>query len=219
MIEIFQKDDLLVNKKEILRYLGYGKNDADEVVLKKIDLATERIAENLSLKVCYEKYPIKKLGEELQFGIVKTNSQSLKRNLQDCESVVFFSATVGIGIDRLIGKFSAVSSIDALVYQAVGTAYIEVLCDAFCEKLVEMEKGKFLRPRFSPGYGDFGIENQKEIFKMLDSTRKIGVSLTESLQMVPSKSVTAIVGISDKKTDCSKKGCENCEKTDCEYRR
>ena len=39
-------------------------------------------------------------------------------------------------------------------------------------------------------------ENQKEIFNMLDVPRKIGVTLTESMQMVPTKSVSAVVGIS-----------------------
>ena len=219
MIESFQKEELIINKKEVLRYLGYGKNDADENVLIKIETASEKLSESLSAKVCYEKYPLEKVGDELSFGMVKTESRSLKRNLQECEEAVVFSSTIGIGVDRLIGKVSAVSPLDAVIYQAIGTAYIEALCDAFCEKLGKMLEGKFLRPRFSPGYGDFGIENQKEIFDMLSVTRKIGVSLTESLQMVPSKSVTAIVGISPKDSHCNKKGCENCGNKDCEYRR
>lgn len=54
----------------------------------------------------------------------------------------------------------------------------------------------YTRPRFSPGYGDLPINMQKDIFAALDCPRKIGLSLNESLLMSPSKSVTAIIGVS-----------------------
>ena len=49
--------------------------------------------------------------------------------------------------------------------------------------------------RDSPGYGDFPLEAQREILVILDTPRKIGVSLTDSLLMVPSKSVSAVIGV------------------------
>ena len=56
----------------------------------------------------------------------------------------------------------------------------------------------YLRPRFSPGYGDLPLALQADVFWALDCTSKIGVSLSESLIMSPQKSVTAIIGISEK---------------------
>ena len=49
--------------------------------------------------------------------------------------------------------------------------------------------------RFSPGYGDLPLDVQRPLFAALDVPRKIGVSLTDSLLMAPSKSVSAIIGI------------------------
>lgn len=216
MIETLDKSDIKINRKEILRYLGYGKNDADEKTLDRIEALVEEVKKELSPKVCYEKFPVIKDGENICFGPVKTDSQALKRNLDGCCEAVVFIATAGIGTDRIIGKYSSVSPLDAVICQAIGAAIIEEICDLFCENL--KEEG-FLRPRFSPGYGDFLIDNQKEIFKMLDAPKKVGVTLTESLQMVPTKSVSAVVGITKEGADCKQNSCELCKKANCQYRR
>ena len=85
--------------------------------------------------------------------------------------------------------------------QALGSERVEALCDEF-EKDIKKElggEGVFFRPRFSPGYGDLPLEFQKDIFRLLECPRRIGISLGESLLMTPSKSVTAIIGFGDKK--------------------
>ena len=56
-------------------------------------------------------------------------------------------------------------------------------------------EGVFLKPRFSPGYGDLPLSMQTDIFRVLDCPRKVGLTLNNSLLMSPSKSVTAIMGI------------------------
>ena len=84
--------------------------------------------------------------------------------------------------------------------QALGAERIESLCDRFCadfENEVSL-LGKKTRPRYSAGYGDFPIEMQFPICEALNSAKKIGVFVNESLLLSPSKSVTAIIGIEDK---------------------
>ena len=69
-------------------------------------------------------------------------------------------------------------------------------------------------------YGDLPLEMQKDIFNVLDCSKRIGLTLNESLLMSPSKSVTAIIGIS--KDKCGRKHeaeCKICNKKDCLYRR
>ena len=52
--------------------------------------------------------------------------------------------------------------------------------------------------RYSPGYGDLPLELQREIIRVLDCGRTIGITLTESLLMQPSKSVTAVIGMKER---------------------
>ena len=209
--------ELPVNKKEILRYAGAGENSPE--LDEKIDECIEEIA--LKSKVCFCEFPVKIYDDYIDLSFVKSQSEDLRKNLKDCTSVVLFCATVGIEIDRLIWRYSTVSPLRSLLFQAIGTERIESLCDAFNDYIKNEKRceGKYTKPRFSAGYGDFPIETQKDIIRVLDASRKIGVTLNESLLMSPSKSVTAIIGISDKNICEDKKECDICKKKDCEYRR
>ena len=124
-------------------------------------------------------------------------------------------------VDRILHRYEKVHMAKAVVFQACAAAYLEEECNKLQVKWSEkfMKEDKYLRPRFSPGYGDFSILHQKNILELLDAPRKIGLTVTESFMMTPTKSVTAIIGISDTNERCHLSGCEVCEKTDCIYRR
>ncbi len=217
VVYIKEFSELPINKKEILRYAGAAENSPE--LDKKIDECIEEIS--LKLKVCFCEFPVKFYDDYIDLSFIKSQSDDLRKNLKDCSSIVLFCATIGIELDRLIWRYSSISPLKSLLFQAIGTERIECLCDAFSEYIKEekINEGKYTRPRFSAGYGDFPIEVQKDIIRALDTSRKIGVTLNESLLMSPSKSVTAIIGISDKKICEDKKECEICKKKDCEYRR
>jgi len=179
-------------KKEILRYAGCKESDAS--VENLLTECLEEVLPRISYKVCYIELPLKITENICDFGCMKVESKDLVKNLQGCEMVILFSATIGVEIDRLIGKYGRISPSKAVMLQAIGAERIEALCDVLCEELERTFKKK-LRPRFSPGYGDVPLETQREIFNILNCSKQIGLSLNDSLLMSPSKSVTAFVGI------------------------
>ena len=193
---VFQKtyDVPDINRREIFRYARCkeGTEGIDEL----IDGCIAESSALLTYNVRYAYYPINVTGNTVDMGFVKTESASLAKNLVSCEGVYVFSATVGIAYARLIAKYSRISPARAFILDAFGDERIESLCDAFCAELAE--KYEFIRPRFSPGYGDLDISVQKDIFRSLDPVR-IGITLSDSMMMYPPKSVTAIVGVSKKK--------------------
>ena len=65
---------------------------------------------------------------------------------------------------------------------------------AICRELAENDSKSNFRPRFSPGYGDFPLTAQRDIFAILDCPKRIGLSLNQSLLLSPTKSVTAVIG-------------------------
>ncbi len=209
-----------INTREIMRYAQISQSAPETDAL--INNCLKEVREKLTFKVCYAHFTINICDEIINFGFAKTNSVSLRKNLQGCESIILFAATVGIEIDRLIAKYSRISPAKALMFQAIGTERIESLCDAFNNDITAEYRalGMDTSPRFSPGYGDLPLELQSDVFNVLDCPRKIGISLNESLLMSPSKSVTAIIGIKNKM--CSDKidnGCDYCNKTNCTFRR
>ena len=103
----------------------------------------------------------------------------------------------GAAIDRWQRARAAVSAAEAYEAQRYGLEEIEKVMDGLeAEARAAVEKeGLKLMPRRSPGYGTMPLELSGEILAKLDATRRIGVALTDSLLLVPSKSVTAICEI------------------------
>ena len=181
-----------VCEKEILRYAGVKVADEATYALMKSCLnETQGI---FTYNACYCVTDILVSDEICDFGFFSVKSKSLAKNLSGCSSAVIFAATVGIALDRLISKYTRIAPSKALMLQAIGAERIEALCDAFSRD-IEDSLGVNLRPRYSAGYGDTPIEVQKDIFRVLDASRKIGISLGDTLMMSPTKSVTAFIGI------------------------
>ena len=226
-----------VDKREIYRYLGYQGRVPDENVLREVDRCLEELREAVTPRFVYRQYPIEsffwdnierpfldeKPGTELlSIAGMKIQSRSLCRNLRDCKSAYLMAATLGIGPDRLIARASVAKMSRAVILQAAAAAMIEAWCDEVNQKIIKEaeDQGLYCRPRFSPGYGDFSLEYQKDFAQILRIQKEIGVSLTQSLLMMPSKSVTAVIGLSPVKKECALHGCEVCSKAEeCSFSR
>ena len=201
-------------EKEILRYAGC--NDKDEQMSAILRECVSEAKDKLVYKVCYCEFEVKTEDNTCDFNVFSLQSEKLALNLKDCKKVILFAATVGVEIDRLISKYGRLSPAKALVFQAIGAERIEALCDVFCAD-IEREYNTALKPRFSPGYADLPLDAQKDIFAVLAPERRIGLTLSSSLLMSPSKSVTAFLGLGGNKKHFSNK-CSACNKNNCIFR-
>lgn len=211
-----------IRTREAVRYLGYGTSVPDDSTLQRIKesfVELEKLADKKSIYCMFE------LKTEdngtIAVGNVEVYSKNLQTNLKDCEKVILFAATLGLDVDRQIRKYQLVDMSKALVMQACATTILEEYCNQIQKMLAEQlqMEGKYIRPRFSPGYGDFSILHQKDVLTMLDASKKIGIAMTENYMLIPTKSVTALIGVGDVATSCNLDGCEACDKRDCTYRR
>ena len=119
--------------------------------------------------------------------------------------VVFLCGTIGAEFDAWQRRLAALSAADALLSQQIGLDAVEKVMDGLeNEARKEIEEGRSgilsasrvkLMPRRSPGYGDLPLSLSRTILDALDAPRRIGVSITDSNLLVPSKSVTAICEI------------------------
>ena len=210
-----------MSTKEAVRYLGYGKHAVDEGTLALIADSFRELEACAHAKSIYRIFECTQEKDRITIGTMNIISRSLGRNLAGCKETVVFGATLGTQVDLLMKRYSLTDMARAVVLQACAAAYLEEYCDGIQTSLDRQaaEKKCHLRPRFSPGYGDFDIHHQKEILDMLDASKRIGLTMTEGYMLTPTKSVTAVIGISDTQEKCHIKGCELCGKSDCIYRR
>lgn len=212
------------SRREAFRYLGYGKNTPAAEDGKLMESCIQELCTKLSPRFFAREYPLSFTEEgELVFSCFRVKSRELGRNLKDCRSVILFAATLGAGVDFLIRRYAVLDMSRAAAMQAASAAMIEAYCNLENCRLEEeyRKRGMALCPRFSPGYGDFPLAFQKEFAAALEFEKTAGITLTEGFLMMPSKSVTAVIGIKEgtKSTDMISGGkCQTCQKTDCIYR-
>lgn len=207
------------NRKEVLRYAGFLGTKPDADMEKIFDEAERALCSAVTPRTVSRRFDCEVTKEGVSFGGYFFQSKKLANHLDGCKEIFLTAATLGVEADSLLRRLSITDMSRAAVMQATAAALIESVCDELDLSLAkEIEnQGLFLKPRFSPGYGDLDIKYQREIFALLDCPRRIGLSLSDSYMMVPTKSVTAIVGITPNQ-QCHRAKCSRCPKTDCEFR-
>lgn len=211
-----------IDRAETLRYLRMGGVEPDAPLARRLARVEDDVRAACR-PAAYWRLETVAAGEEtgdLVLGPLAVRSRDLARVLAGCRHAFLFCATLGAGIDALLRRYSQTSGADALMAQAAATAAIEGWCDACAEKLLAEPAvaGERLRMRFSPGYGDLPLAVQRPLLQILDSARRAGIVLTETCLMIPSKSVSAIIGVGPEPAAPCPAGCRACSKTECEYR-
>ena len=171
-------------------------NTRDESVLALADEAAAVVEKAAEPKTLYRVFDCEVKEKSVIISSLEFKSERLAENLKGCKKVIAFGATLGLEVDRKIKLASLTDTAKAAAYHAAGAALIEEVCDNL-EEEIKKDLGVTLRQRYSPGYYDLELFEQIKFFSLLELTKRIGITLTDSLLMVPSKSVTAFIGIED----------------------
>ena len=207
--------------QEVLRYLGYRDQSAGEDVLRLIYECEDEMQSVARPRNVWRCFDISIEGGIVRIGPINAKSEDLAAHLVGCNEAILFAATLGAGVDYAMLRAQGGRNISrAAVMQAVCAAMIEQYCDECGMEMAASAgaRGLYLRPRYSPGYGDFSISYQREVLDILKGD-KIGLSLTEGMMLVPTKSVTAVIGLSSQESGCVMGGCMNCKASDCIFRK
>ena len=210
------------NQKEILRYLGYRGKPADEVVLAQIEACKDELEAVLAPKAIFRTFAVKVTGEhQLEIGGMQIHSKQLSQHISGCQQASVFAATLGAQTDLLIQRYNILDLSKAVILQACAAAAIEEYCDERQEeiRLEAASQQLYLRPRYSPGYGDFDLSHQKALLALLDAPKRIGLTATDRFILAPSKSVTAIIGFTHEDTTCHIARCMTCTAKNCPFRK
>ena len=187
--------NLKINYEDVLVRMGANKyrtkidTKIETSILETIDLAKKLLQPKYAISMA--KKNIK--DNEIFLEDFRISSKDIFKLLENSESVCGLIATIGFSIDSKISFFLEQKEImPAFILDSVGSVAIEELVQNICDDI----KTKYgnTTMRFSPGYGDWPIQNQKDFLQWLGA-EKIGITLSPSFQMIPRKSVSALFGI------------------------
>lgn len=220
IIQVIEQDaeTLDIPAQQVYRYLGLAKSTPDEATAGLVATSIAMFRAVARFRAVYRVLPCRVEGNRVELTAFSTQSSNLAKNLDGCERVIVFAATAGTQTEQQRRRAEVLSPAQAVCLDAVGTAAIEAFCDLLCDRWRTEFSDSFLRPRFSPGYGDLPLAVQPSLLAAVDAFRKTGVSLTEALLMLPQKSVSAIVGIGSTGCTAPLHDCTACDKTNCQFR-
>ncbi|MDD4074589.1 MAG: Vitamin B12 dependent methionine synthase activation subunit [Eubacteriales bacterium] len=162
---------------------------------------------------------VRELKDGIELCGVAVRGASLRAHLAGCERALLFAATLGVQVDRLISRRAVLSVADAYLLDTLASEAIERYCDEVQEALSDRSDGLYLRPRYSPGYGDVPMETSFALLNALHAGKRIGLCATARGMLTPVKSVTAFIGLTREKQSCHIHKCAACPNTGCAFRK
>lgn len=205
-----------INVKEVQRYAGLAKTNFAET---EIHQACQEVRILSSPMASWEEYDYHSCTGEIGSTEIYIEGQKIRDYLQSAKKLIFLAATVDESVETAITNYFQQGNYTyALLLDAAATAAVETVADELTKMLQYnyARQGYQLLRRYSPGYGDWPIAFQPQMIK-LSHADQIQVTLTESLMLMPRKSVTAVIGLTPNAGSVIKKplDCQQCTKLNC----
>ena len=213
-----------IDRQQVLRSIGYC---ADCTPSARIESLINEYVENTChlIEPSYS-YVVRDIesvqGSRVVIeGSVIFESKVIARLLEQCEKVAVFALTIGNRLEEMVCHLAEDGLVvQAAVLDAIGSGAVEVVADFVQDRIDEIAsaKGLYNSQRFSPGYCDWEVDQQKMVFQAINGD-SAGVRLTDGCLMLPRKSISGIIGIGSSKSIENYNPCQTCDKRDCPGRR
>jgi len=195
-----------IDRDEVLRYLQTSKDLEDENINRLLDESITEIKKQINFRYLYQKFPIQHTaaGVKIKNTTLTLEGKSIKKHLENSKEIYLMAATLGTQVDKRISYYEKISVTKSMIFDACATTAIEEGCNQLEKEIKQkvLEAGnKDITFRYSPGYGDLGINIQKEFLRILNAPKKIGLTASKYNMLIPTKSVTAIIGVVEDKSE------------------
>lgn len=211
-----------IQKNELLRYLGWRGQEMDDSLQTRLDNAAKLCME-IARPRCTAKKFILTDEMRLEGTDVRLEGKDIRAHLAGCRAVYLFAATLGIEPKRETDRlFAEGKATEALLLDTAASCAIESYVEDICSDLQNSES-RSLTACFACGYGDFPLSVQPTLLRLLSADTRIGLCTDETFALMPEKSITAFVGITDRPAEREKYACGNkcarCKHGGCAYRK
>ena len=211
-----------IDRAEAFRYMGHKGGALPENMNALADECEQHLLSAVTPKFVYAVFDIEHSENSIEVSgtPLTLKGHDISAHLADCEQCVLFAATLGAGADAVIRGYESAAMEKAVIADCMASAAIEQVCDRAETEIREKLPDKHFTWRFSPGYGDLPLNIQRDFLNVLNAQKRIGLTVTESLILIPRKSVTAVIGVSEREIPKGRRGCAVCNMKDvCELRK
>ena len=213
-----------LNKSEAIRYMGGAEciESLDAATVNLISVCETKVLEVARPAYVYGIYDIvdTDMGIELEGTNLVLPGESIKNHLKGCCKAALMAVTISSDIDKLIRVSQVDNMAEAVVIDSLSSVAVEQACDKVESMIAQECRGYYATYRFGVGYGDLSISIQKNFINVLNAQKLIGLNVTSSGILTPTKSVTAVIGLSEEPIKHEARGCITCNmKETCIYRK
>jgi hypothetical protein len=201
---------------------GQKKKSLSKSIRKKLRTARQKLNKLIKPSVHYRivkpsamDNDVVQLDETVEFS-----STQLAKTLKNAEEIVCFVGTIGTGVENEINRLMGKQQLaEAYILDAMASVAVENMIDRFQDLMEDRfsAEDRSVTLRFSPGYCDWPVTQQKKLFNILEC-RQLNVELLDSCLMKPRKSISGVFGITPQKCT-SYNPCRDCPTRNCESRR
>lgn len=223
----FAKINPVFDRNTLIRLLGGRKSrKPSHSVQIKIEKLEVKLKELINPRLSYRVVKVESTNNEFVHiqGGPSFKSLKLSKTLNNCSEIIYFIATVGSSIEKELARLMGKNRLsDAYILDSMGSVAVENMVEEFHQDMKARYKseGREVTFRFSPGYPDWPIVEQKKLFSSFDSLLT-GVELTDSCLMQPRKSISGVFGVLPPDINSSVASynpCLECSKENCIVRR
>ena len=206
-MEILEHIPVRVNLTEVKKRLHITNDQDVSLIRQLVDSSLHLIEAKALYKICYIE---EKLEDAVRVNRLLLKSKVLRKNLDQVQRIFPYVVTIGPKFEEEMRNCPDI--LKKYYLDVIGTAALtaarEHLENHLRSKHV-LGKMAFMSPGSLP---DWPIEEQRPLFKLLeDAEGSIGVKLTNSLLMLPTKSVSGIYF----PTEITFYSCQLCPRKEC----
>lgn len=209
-MELLENIGVQLNAENVLEQLHLSKEKYLDDVQELVDIAHLIINPKIAYKISYVN---RRNGDEVDIDGVRFTSRVLRVNLSKIERVFPYVMTIGRELEN-----KAISLGDLLkqfYLDTIGNIALDYVAEYFEDHLKRKYRLQNISEMNPGSLEDWPITQQKQLFSLLgDVEDLLGVRLTDSLLMVPRKSVSGIYF----PTEVTFYSCQLCPRKKCEGR-
>lgn len=206
---------------QILKVTDYSPDNPVVIEADQVFNRLENIADIHGGYIVYDDIAVDK-----DRGLITIEDRLINPGRQICgyvkeaEKIALFVCTAGEGFSSYSNKYNEEGDyLKGFIVDTLGSLTVERAMDCIQQRLENdfSQAGLRITSRYSPGYCNWSVKEQSQLFSLLPEN-PCNIHLSDSSLMIPIKSVSGIIGIG-KKVKKRAYACDICNNKTCIYRK